>query len=237
MDELPGAGLLDTHARDLEMMTVSGSLRTCLLAAMALLLSGATAHADPGAAAAALDESAVRYFEGEKAQGPAWQAAGDASLVAGGTLLAQRNDILRGMSYPLHAVGVIQFVAGFSSLTRTDGRLAALRREIASAPAAIHARETKRIDRLSLLFRVIKYTEFSLLGVGVAGMIAGGAARQDQILGAGIGLAVEAAAMLTLDHFAEERAHRYAHALHAISFAVAPTDHGTTLSLSFTGRF
>ena len=37
-----------------------------------------------------------RYFHGERDQGYAWLGAGDASLVAGGALLAQQNDIWRG---------------------------------------------------------------------------------------------------------------------------------------------
>jgi hypothetical protein len=216
-------------------VTLRGSLQCAV--ALTLVLAGGRARAEPSSAGAAVDDAVTSYFAGEYAEGFAWMAVGDASLVGGGTLVAQQNGVMRGMSYPLLAFGAIQFVAGFSSLARSEARAAALRRDAAVDAAAVHRRETRRITRLNVLFRAIRYTEFSLLGLGAAGAIAGGVARQDQVLGAGIGLAVEAALMLTLDHFAEARAHRYADALRAIRVSVAPRAEGSALSLAFTGRF
>ena len=204
------------------------------MTALMLLVMAGQAAAEP---ASALDETATRYFHGERDQGYAWLGAGDASLVAGGALLAQQNDILRGMSYPLLAVGLIQFVAGLSSLARSEARLDVLRRDISADPGAVRGRETKRIDRLNFLFKVIRYTEFSLLGLGAGGAVLGGAIRQDQLLGAGLGLAIEAASMLALDAFAERRAHRYAAGLAALTVAITPRAEGSTLLVGIQHRF
>ncbi|MSP63994.1 MAG: hypothetical protein EXR72_27360 [Myxococcales bacterium] len=195
----------------------------------------------PGSARAdsrgALDETMGRYFASEEAQGYAWIAAGDASLVAGGALIAQSNGVLRGMSYPLLAVGAIQFIAGLSSLTRTQGRLAALRGDLATGPAAVRDMEAKRIGGINRLFKLIFYTELSLLGLGAAGAGLGYGIHQDQLLGAGIGVVVEAALMLVLDHFAERRAHRYADGLGAIPFTALPGAEGSALVVGFARRF
>jgi hypothetical protein len=205
-------------------------------ALLALLLAALPAHAEP-AGAGALGDTMQRYFAGEQAEGFAWIAVGDASLAAGGAALAQSNPILRGLSYPLLAVGLIQFVAGFSSLTRTDGRVAAQLAAIAADPARAHAAEVKRIDRLNFLFRLIRYTELTLLGLGAGGAVVGGVLGVDQLTGAGIGVAVEAALMLTLDHFAEARAHRYARGLGSITVGAARDPIGPSLLLGLSRRF
>ena len=208
--------------------------RPPLLAALLALLAPAAAWGDPPAS---LDQTMERYFHGERDEGYAWMAAGDASLVAGGALLAQGSGIARGLSYPLLAVGAIQLVAGLSSLARSDGRLDDLRRRSALDPRAVREGEGKRIERLNFLFKVIRYTEYSLLGLGAVGAAVGAGIREDQLLGAGLGLAEEAALMLTLDHFAEQRAHRYGAGLGRLAVAIEPGPEGTALLLGFGRRF
>lgn len=189
------------------------------------------------AAAATLDGAMARYYEGEKAEGVAWLAVGGASLVIGSTLILQDNRVMRGASYPALAVGVIQFIAGVSSLARSDARLEALRHDALNGQAAVRNRESKRIGRVNSLMKIVKYTEYSLAGVGAIGAAVGGSLKQDQILGAGVGLMVECALMLTLDHFAEERALGYFEALRNVSVSVVPRPEGTALMLGFASRF
>lgn len=208
-------------------------MRTALLA---LLLCGSTARAEP-ISGPAFSSTLSDYFAGEQAEGWAWIAVGDASLAAGGVALAQSNGVLRGLSYPLLAVGLIQFVAGFSSLGRTEGRVAAALRTIDADPARAYSAEVARVGRLRFLFRLIRYTELSLLCVGAAGGVVGGVLKQDQILGAGIGVTVEAALMLVLDHFAEARANRYARLLGALTLAPAQAAAGPSLVIGLTRSF
>ena len=214
-----------------------GSMSRAALLVVAALVSLAGSARVRADAPPPLEVAIERYFAGEQAQGYAWLAAGDASLVAGGTLLAQHNAVMRGMSYPLLAVGLIQAVAGVSSLTRAEQRGANLILEAHTAPAAVRDREAARIGRINRLFKVIKGTEYALLGLGAAGAALGGGLHQDDLLGVGIGVTLEAALMLTLDHFAERRAHNYAEALGGVSLSVSPRSEQTTLVIGITRRF
>lgn len=179
--------------------------------ALVLLLATA-AHAEP------MREQMHDYFDGELRESWAFGGMGLVSLGAGAGLLASGGDLRRGMSIPLLVVGLLQLGLGVGLRVRTPCQVAALDEQLARSPGEYATHERERMRRVNRGFPIYTAVEASLffLGVGLAG--AGGIVNSDFALGAGITLALEAAAMLVLDYFAALRGARYEAALLGFRF-------------------
>jgi len=149
------------------------------------------------------------YFDGEYREGFAFTLAGAGASVASSLLLEGGSDLGRGASIPLLAVGFIQLGAGIVLHGRTPNQVAKLDALLAADPAALKAVETKRMKRVVVQFFALEVVEITLCAGGGALAVAGGVLEKDMLLGAGIGLAIQAAVMLSLDYLAHRRASRY----------------------------
>ncbi|HYA59566.1 MAG TPA: hypothetical protein VED85_04325, partial [Burkholderiaceae bacterium] len=98
---------------------------------------------------------------------------------------------------------------------RTDGQLAQLTQQIASAAQTTRQEELARMQVVMKNFRVYKTIEIVLLGVGIAFIAF--LQRLDWAAGVGAGLVLQSAFMLTLDMFAEARGQDYVKALSALA--------------------
>jgi hypothetical protein len=58
------------------------------------------------------------------------------------------------MAYPLAAVALIQLAVGGAVYLRTDGQVAALREQLASAPAEYQAEELQRMEKVAAWFKI-----------------------------------------------------------------------------------
>jgi hypothetical protein len=169
------------------------------------------------------------YFDGELREAAVFAGLGAGSGYAGGVLLAHATDASRAAAVPVLAVGVIQLAAGLGLLIRTGAQVRDLDTQIAGQPAAFGSEELARMETVAFWFDVYRTVEATLL-VGGAGTAALGAVlEEDLAIGAGLGLASQAAVMLVLDAFAEDRADRYIENIRRFNV-------GPTVSLAEDGR-
>ena len=147
-----------------------------------------------------------RYFEGEKHAGALALALGLVA-VAGAVWLWRDAGPYKAMLYPLALVGVIELGVGVGLLVRTGPQVAALTAELERTPEAAVAKERARIVRVNERFELIKAAELLLIAVAAALIVFAG---RPAIAGVGLGLLLQASALLVFDVFAEQRAHVYA---------------------------
>jgi len=154
-----------------------------------------------------------RYFTGEKEEGWVFAGVGLAGLGTGALLLTRDDDVARGASIPILAVGAIETLIGVVLLVRTDGQIRERRARIASEPAPFRTEELARIEGVNTSFRVLFWTELAMVVGGTTTAIVAGLNDAPTWQGIGIGLAAQAAIALVLDLFAAARATRYTRAL------------------------
>ncbi len=160
----------------------------------------------------------LRYFTEEKWEGALFVLVG---LVAiGASVWLWRTDsVYRGMVYPLVGVALIQLVVGGTVFLRTDGQVAALTAQLASAPAAYQAAEVARMEGVMRSFGVYKLIELALFAAGVA--LTYVFRQRETLYAVGVGLVLQAALMLVLDLFAEKRGDTYLEHLRALPASAA----------------
>jgi hypothetical protein len=177
-----------------------------------MLTAAVPAQAEP-IDAAEMTSRMERYFTGEKEEGWVFGGVGLAGLGTGAFLLTRDDDVARGASIPILAVGAIETIIGAVLLIRTDGQIRERRRRIATEPGPFRTEELARIEGVNSSFRVLFWTELALVVGGTTTAILASLNDAPFWEGIGIGLAAQAAIALVLDLFAAARATRYSEAL------------------------
>ena len=182
-----------------------------------LLLAVAVSQAPPPAAPDAVQMRSQMhdYFDGEWTEAYFWLAGGVPALGSGVGLLAGGNQAFKGAAAPLLLFGVIQTVAGIFLFGRTRGQVRALDAQLDADPRAYAAAATKRMEGVNRGFAWYRPVELAFLGLGAVLAANGVYPKNDLLLGMGIATMAEAVVMLVFDHFAGERAERYAAQLRA----------------------
>jgi hypothetical protein len=210
------------------------ALASCLLTSrVAAAQSTTTTGTDSHAMTAAMHH----YFAGEKREGIFFFSAGVVAGAASGVLFGLNTEFSRGMAWPLAIIGVIQLGVGAVVYLRTDAQVAGLDRDLTTQPAAYRGRELPRMTTVNFQFRLLEVIESTLLLGGVAMTVAGFGSQQETLKGVGIGLAIQSAAMLTLDVLAHRRGTEYADSLRHFQLSVVPANNGTSVLGSFAMRF
>ena len=175
------------------------------------------------------------YFEGEWRAGFAFGGVGLATAGAGVALVLQDDPLLQGMSYPILAVSGIELVVGIVLLARTHRQVAGLRARLAADPDRFRGAETTRVQRVVRSFGWVEAIEITLMVGGAVTALCGWGRDEDLVAGIGTGIALQSTAMLTLDLFADARAHRYLGALQRARVAVGSARDALTFGVG--GRF
>jgi hypothetical protein len=180
------------------------------VAAGVLALSPA-AFADAPAAPSVgeMDASMRSYFAAEKTEGWFFIGFGVASIGLGAYLLTRPEDFARGAAIPAIAVGALQAVGVGAYAFGVDAKVDHLGAELAHDPRAYRDEELARMSGVTRRFVVYRIVEIVVLAAG-AGLVTAGFLRpSDALKGAGVTLAAQATILLTLDFFADARAHAY----------------------------
>ena len=160
-----------------------------------------------------MEQTLISYFAAEKTEALIFIFIGNAALITS-ALLLEFMPTLRGMIAPLAIIAVIQLVVGGTVAMRTEEQVAALRGQLASAPAEFKVAESARMQRVMDNFGLYKQIEVALLAAGI--ILFRTRRRGDPWQSAGIGLALQSAVMLVLDLFAEARGSAYLDAVLAL---------------------
>jgi hypothetical protein len=148
----------------------------------------------------------VRYFQAEKQAGALCLALGVVALAV--SIAVWRSGwVFRAIVFPLGLVGVLQVGIGATLLLRTDRQVAGLARAFEESPEEAARIELARMARVNASFRLIEIFEIVLLAAGV--VLAMGFRARPVLVGVGMGLVLQAGAMLVFDVIAEQRAHVY----------------------------
>jgi hypothetical protein len=180
------------------------------IAAVAIALAAGDARASE------LQDATHEYFAGEKNSGYLWGSVGLVAIGSGAFLLTRKTDITRGAAYPLIGVGAIQAILAGALLLGTDARVRKLDEQYVQNPRVFRDDELTRIKGVNRTFLILEIVEAVLIAGGTTLAIA---SKSDTWRGVGIGLAIQGAAMLSLDGLAHARAGRYERALEAVTFS------------------
>jgi hypothetical protein len=161
-----------------------------------------------------LEQEIVAYFVAEKRESLVFVIVGLAALLLAAALWRSSHP-LRGMLFPLAALGAVELVVGGAVLARTDRQVAALTVELRRDPAALKAHEVPRMERVIAGFRAYRGIELVLLAAGAGLLLA--FAYPSLSHGAGVGLVAQGALLLVLDAFAAGRGQAYLAALRQLS--------------------
>jgi hypothetical protein len=160
----------------------------------------------------------LRYFAAEKAESVVFVLMGVVALGVS-VWLWRTGSSYRGMMWPLGLIAFIQLGVGGSIYLRTDGQVAALTAQLASAPEAYQAAEVARMEGVMGGFALYKLIELALFAVGVGLTYA--FRYRETLYAVGIGLVLQASLMLVADLFAEKRGDEYLEQVRALP-ALAP---------------
>ena len=175
-------------------------------AIIALLATTTIARAETPAEAKAVMQD---YFDGEKTGGYVLVGMGIAGVGSGTWLLSQHCPIRKGMAYPLITVGALHVIAGVYVGMASDKRIDDFNTEIDRDGQAWTLRERDRMDGVHTQFTVLKLVEVGLIAGGAGLAYWGYRNGHRRVEGAGIGIAIEAAATLAFDIWASSRANDY----------------------------
>lgn len=150
----------------------------------------------------------VKYFNGEKAESYIFIMMGVIALtMALYFFFAFKTSFWKGVAIPFVMVALLEFVVGYTIVTRSPKDLVRVETFITKEPLKIQTEEIPRMEKVLNNFVIFRYVEIALIIVGIVLMYS---SMNDTFWrGIGLGLFVQASVVLSLDFFAERRGHIY----------------------------
>ncbi len=150
----------------------------------------------------------VKYFNGEKAESYLFIIIGVIALtMALYFFFAFKTSFWKGVAIPFVMVALLEFVVGYTIVTRSPKDLVRVETFITKEPLKIQTEEIPRMEKVLNNFVIFRYVEIALIIVGIVLMYS---SMNDTFWrGIGLGLFVQASVVLSLDFFAERRGHIY----------------------------
>jgi phosphate/sulfate permease len=150
----------------------------------------------------------IKYFHGEKAESYIFMMIGViAFAMALYFFFALKTSFWKGVAVPFIIVALLEFVVGYTIVTRSPKDIARVETYLQQAPKNIKTIEIPRMEKVMSNFVVYRYVEIALIILGIVLMYS---SMQDTFWrGLGLGLFMQASIVLCLDFFAERRGHIY----------------------------
>lgn len=158
-----------------------------------------------------------KYFQAEKSEAVIFIIAGVVAVVVAAVLMIwYRNAFNKGLVLSLIAVAVIHLTVGVAVFRRTDKQRINNVYAYDMDPASLRNEEVPRMQKVIKNFVVLRWIEIALAVTAVLLIVF---FRKSPahifIYGVGVGLLIQSVVSLTLDFFAEKRAHEYLDGLRA----------------------
>ncbi len=156
-----------------------------------------------------------KYFNAERNESIVFILVGLIAIILGiYFLIKSENSLLKGMSYPLIAIALIQIIVGITIFLRTPSDFEKAQRNLENK-SEIKAIEIPRMAKVMQLFSLLKKIEIALIIIGIILFFV---FKNNLLLkGIAIGLVIQASIMLTMDLIAEKRAKIYLNHLKSFS--------------------
>jgi hypothetical protein len=150
----------------------------------------------------------VRYFNGEKAESYIFILIGViAFAMALIFFFVLKSSFWKGAAIPFIIVALLQFVVGYTIVTRSPKDIARVEIFLQKEPQRIKTLEIPRMEKVLNNFVMYRYVEIALIILGILLMYS--SINDTFWKGVGIGLFIQAGMVLCLDFFAERRGHIY----------------------------
>ena len=150
----------------------------------------------------------IKYFHGEKAESYIFMMIGVVAFaMALYFFFALKTSFWKGVAVPFIIVALLEFVVGYTIVTRSPKDIARVETYLQQAPKNIKTIEIPRMEKVLSNFVEYRYVEIALIIFGIVLMYS---CMQDTFWrGLGLGLFMQASIVLCLDFFAERRGHIY----------------------------
>ncbi|MFN3589535.1 MAG: hypothetical protein ACK4UP_09135 [Spirosomataceae bacterium] len=150
----------------------------------------------------------IKYFQGEKVESYIFMMIGVlAFAMAFYFFFALKTSFWKGVALPLIIVALLEFVVGYTIVTRSQKDIARVETYLQQAPESIKTIEIPRMEKVLSNFVGYRYVEIALIILGIVLMYS---SMQDTFWrGLGLGLFMQTSIVLCLDFFAERRGHIY----------------------------
>lgn len=150
----------------------------------------------------------LKYFNGEKAESYIFMMVGIVALaMALYFIFGLKTSFWKGVAIPFIVVALLEFVVGYTIVTRSQKDIERVESYIQQAPQNIKSLEIPRMEKVLSNFVIYRYLEIALIILGIALMYS---SMNDTFWrGIGLGLFMQASIVLSLDFFAERRGHIY----------------------------
>lgn len=150
----------------------------------------------------------LKYFNGEKNESYIFILIGIIALASAlYFFFALKSSFWKGVAVPFIIVALLEFVVGYTIVTRSPKDSARVEAYIQKEPQRIKTLEIPRMEKVMSNFVIFRYVEIALIILGIALMYS---SKHDTFWkGIGLGLFMQAGIVLSLDFFAERRGHTY----------------------------
>jgi hypothetical protein len=150
----------------------------------------------------------IKYFNGEKAESYIFILIGVIAMALALYLFfGLKTSFWKGVAIPFIIVALLEFVVGYTIVTRSPADTARAETYIKKEPQSIKTLEIPRMEKVMSNFVIFRYVEIALIILGIVLMYS---SMNDTFWrGIGLGLFIQASIVLCLDFFAERRGHVY----------------------------
>ncbi len=150
----------------------------------------------------------VKYFTGERLESFLFLSLGVLGLaIAILFLFILKTSFLKGVAIPFLVVSFVEIVVGVTLIYRSPKDIIRVEAYLSEKNEMIQKEEIPRMEGVMRNFVIFRYTEITLIIVGIILMYG---FRQNLLLnGIGLGLFIQSSVVLLLDFFAERRGEVY----------------------------
>ena len=150
----------------------------------------------------------VKYFTGERLESFLFLGLGILGLaIALSFLFILKTSFLKGVSIPFLLISFLEIVVGITLIYRSPKDIIRVETYLSEKSEMIQKEEIPRMQGVMRNFVIFRYTEITLITVGIILMYG---FRQNLLFnGIGLGLFIQSSIVLLLDFFAERRGEVY----------------------------
>lgn len=199
----------------------------------------ALARAEEALSRSAIREDMSAYYASERSTTLTMMSYGALSLFAGAALSTRSDDLSKGLGGSMIVLGALADLGGASYVSQVNGEIRHYSDELSRNPADFRRDEIAHLAGTSKRFVFYRSAELTTFALGVGGATYGFAAKKDAWQGIGIGTALEAGLLFTIDSMNNRRAALYQEQLARfdVGLSIHPPAADQPAWLGVSGRF
>lgn len=150
----------------------------------------------------------VKYFTGEKLESFLFLGLGLLGIALAVIFLSvTKTSFMKGIAIPFLLVSGLEIIVGLTLIYRSPKDIIRVETYLSEKTEMIQKEEIPRMEKVMRNFVIFRYTEITLIIIGVILMYC---TRQNSLWnGIGVGLFIQSSTVLLLDFFAERRGEVY----------------------------